>query len=154
VRPTAIDKGGCGEASHGVGLGKRPGRSYAVSGHEIDSKRDGESRGTKCAGWGRGEGWPRWAGRATGRASGGREQVSRVRHTLQVGASSTGGSGEAECGARRLDERTPVRKHYLNFIGNFSGRAWVVKSACALRPYLSLMLSCMVGALGGVHPVV
>jgi hypothetical protein len=96
-----------------LGIGKSPGMHSAVSGCEIESERWGEQRqrvprmgalrGMVAAGGPRGmQVESAWAGHATGGASGRREQVSRARHTSQVGASSAAGSGEAECGMRRI----------------------------------------------------
>jgi hypothetical protein len=73
-----------------------------------DRKRDMGKVEAACAGWGRGKGWPRRAGRVTGElrdaevesartghttggSSDGREQLSPARRTSQAGASNTGG---------------------------------------------------------------
>ena len=52
------------------------------------------------------------AGRVTGGASDGREQVSWARHASQVGGAAQAESGEAECGAQHLDGQTSTLKHY------------------------------------------
>jgi hypothetical protein len=92
VRPTPISRGGCSEASRRRwGLRKRPGRHSIVS--RLEMAMVG-GPGTQ------------WAARARERASVTGEASSQAR------ASSVDGSGEAECGARRPDGRTPSWKHY------------------------------------------